>query len=219
MKKYWWALKKQCRPIRHHQDIHSFLPKLIYLYLGALVFIGCFNQAAVAQHTTIPNVEITQPNSQITKDPAVVSGTRLSEWLLESQKTKTIAPIKTDAKKYPLGTSWYTPAEFQAQTDQKNTLLQTLDSLPTPSGEPSFDQSRATLRSLIEKMPVTGRVVLPSADPRYLEVQPKLNPILGKNDRVRVPLAPSSITVIRTDGVLCKVRYQPNVEALSLIHI
>ena len=212
MKKYWWTFKKRYCPIRYRQGIHFFLPKSIGWYLGVLISIACNHSIALAQ-TPTPKVEISQPQSQVSEDLAIVSGTRLSEWLLESQKTKTIAPIKTDAKKYPLGTSWYTPAEFQAQTDQKNTLLQTLDSLPTPSGEPSFDQSRATLRSLIEKMPVTGRVVLPSADPRYLEVQPKLNPILGKNDRVRVPLAPSSITVIRTDGVLCKVRYQPNVEA------
>jgi hypothetical protein len=180
--------------------------------MAILIFIG-FCNASVFAEPTAPHVEITQDHFQATNDPVIISGTRLSEWLLQSQKPKTTGTTRQDDRKYPLGTSWYTPAEFQAQTEQKNTLLKTLDSLPTPANEPSFDQSRAILRSLIETMPVTGRVVLPSADPRYLEVQPKLNPILGNQDRVRVPLAPSSITVIRTDGVLCKVRYQPNVEA------
>jgi len=211
MQMYWWFSKKRCHLIWHPRDINLYLPKTIGLYLSVL-FLSCYHSLAWAQDRT-PNIEITQDNTQATSTPAIVSGTRLSEWLLQSQKNKVNAPIKSDEKKYPLGTSWYTPTEVAAQTEQKNTLLQTLDRLPTPSNESSFNQSRATLRSLIEKMSVTGRVVLPSADPRYLEVQPKLNPILDKNDRVRVPLAPSSITVIRSDGELCKVRYQPNVEA------
>jgi len=211
MQMYWWPLKKRCHLIWHPRDINLYLPKTIGLYLSALL-LGCYPTLALAQ-AGAPNIEITQDYRQANGDPAIVSGTRLSEWLLELQKNKVVSPIKKDERKYPLATSWYTPAEVAAQTEQKNVLLQTLDRLPTPSNEPSFDQSRATLRTLIEKMPVTGRVVLPSADPRYLEVQPKLNPILDKNDRIRVPLAPSSITVIRTDGVLCKVRYQPNVEA------
>ena len=179
MKMYWWFSKNRCFLIRHPRGIHAFLPKL---YLSVL-FLSCYHSLAVAQDRT-PNIEITQDNTQATSTPAIVSGTRLSEWLLQSQKNKVSTPIKSDEKKYPLGTSWYTPTEVAVQTEQKNALLQTLDRLPTPSNEPSFNQSRATLRSLIEKMPVTGRVVLPSADPRYLEVQPKLNPILDKNDRV-----------------------------------
>ena len=195
-----------------YQTQYSWFIKSIGQYLCLLICAASFSAPSLAQQAS-SNIEISQASPYNEKSSAIISGTRLSEWLLQSQKKNTQLPAGKEIKPYPLGTSWYASAEIQAQTEQKNSLLQMLDSLPAPSDEPSFDKSRAALRSLIHQMPVTGRVSLPSSDPRYLEVQPKLNPILNQKDRVRVPIAPSSITVIRSDGLLCKVRYQPNVEA------
>jgi hypothetical protein len=143
--------------------------------------------------------------------PPIVAGQRLSEWLLQDRQQRSQGQRP---EPYTLGTRWESPAELATQAAQKEALLKTLDALPQPKGEPSFASSRAELRAFIERMPVTGRVRLPSSDPRFLEVQPRLNPILSKTDRVQVTaVAPQSVTLIRSDGVLCKVRYQANVEA------
>jgi len=155
-----------------------------------------------------PQVHIQTTNKTLS---APTSGERLSEWLLKNQKPS--ASATDEEPPYPLGTIWNTSTEIKTQSEQKQTLLQTLGQLPAPSDDPSFEKSRSALATFIEKMPVTGRVVLPSANARYLEIQPKLNPILKAKDQVKVPSTPTSITVIRSDGLLCKVRYQANVEA------
>jgi len=165
--------------------------------------------------SSLAHAQATDPSLQaqqtISNTQPPVEGQRLSDWLLKNQKTTT--STVDEKPSYALGTIWNSAAELHSQSAQKQALLQSLSELPAPSDEPSFDKSRAALAAFIERMPVTGRVTLPSANARYLEIQPKLNPILKANDQVKVPLAPTSITVIRSDGLLCKVRYQANVEA------
>ena len=165
----------------------------------------------------------------VADESTAVAGMRLSEWLIQDQRRKQLAdqasasgveqpkvakgpdvPEKPDP--YLVGMAWIVPSEVPAQAKQKDVLLETLQKMRSPSGEPSFDKSREVLRNLIESMPVTGRALLPSTSARYLEINPQLDPILQAGEEIRIPLTPESITVIRSDGLLCKVRYQPNVE-------
>ena len=191
--------------------VHARLKTLLHLaphvVMTSLAFGMMYSHLAHAQATD-PNVQVQQTTS--TAQPPV-EGQRLSDWLLKNQKTSTSAVDEKPA--YALGTIWNSSAELHSQSAQKQALLQSLAELSAPIDEPSFDNSRAALAAFIEKMPVTGRVTLPAANARYLEIQPRLNPILSAKDGVKVPLAPTSITVIRSDGLLCKVRYQANVEA------
>ena len=173
---------------------------------------------------------LTPPITAVVIDESTaVAGMRLSEWLIQDQRRKQSTdqasasgveqpkvakgpdvPEKPDP--YLLGMAWIVPSEVPTQTKQKDVLLETLKKMRSPSGEPSFDKSREVLRNLIESMPVTGRALLPSTSARYLEINPQLDPILQAGEEIRIPLTPESITVIRSDGLLCKVRYQPNVE-------
>ena len=176
---------------------------------------------------TAPITEVTTASAQ--EEPAAIAGMRLSEWLIQDQRRKQTADdtntsgtekpkVAADPRPsekpdpYLLGMAWIVPSEIPAQTRQKDVLLETLNKLKAPRSEGSFDQSRNALRELIESMPVTGRALLPSTSARYLEINPQLDPILQAGEEIRIPPTPESITVIRSDGLLCKVRYQPNVE-------
>ena len=170
-----------------------------------------------------------QLSASAQEEPKAVAGMRLSEWLIQDQRRKqtmteasvsgaeqpkvaTAPSVPEKPDPYLLGMAWIVPSEIPAQTAQKDVLLETLNKLKAPGSEPSFDTSRKALRELIESMPVTGRALLPNTSARYLEINPQLDPILQAGEEIRIPPTPESITVIRSDGLLCKVRYQPNVE-------
>jgi len=135
-----------------------------------LFLILSFGAFSVSLYYSIPSYAQT-PNAQIEVEnaskpqPAPAAGERLSEWLLKRQQR----PIGNtgESMPYALGTIWNSAAEIQPQSEQKQQLLKTLAQLRAPSDDPSFEKSRAALTALIEKMPVTGRVVLPSASARY----------------------------------------------------
>jgi hypothetical protein len=144
---------------------------------------------------------------------AIVPGERLSEWMLKDRQAQQLPSSSFDVSTpYYLGTSWLTPRELTAQEMEKQRLLQAFAQLPFPENDPSTKRIKAAFTQLINRMQVTGRVVLPNTNPRYLEVNPKLDPILEEGDAVVIPPTPTTITVIRNNGSLCTIRYRPNVE-------
>src|SRR4051794_7030518 len=84
---------------------------------------------------------------------------RLSGWLLEQP---------AGANSYPLGLSWRVPSEEAAQQLLRYELLRDLE------GQPSLRSLQEWIRSL----PVTGRVPVASADPRWLITHPSRDPAL-----------------------------------------
>jgi hypothetical protein len=144
---------------------------------------------------------------------AIVPGERLSEWLLKDRQAQQVPSSSFDVTTpYYLGTSWLTPRELTAQEMEKQQLLQAFAQLLFPDNDPSTKRIKAAFTQLINRMQVTGRVVLPNTNPRYLEVNPKLDPILEEGDTVVIPPTPTTITMIRNNGSLCTIRYRPNVE-------
>jgi len=147
-----------------------------------------------------------------TQEPPILNGERLSEWLLKERATQnTKSPITNTAPPYYLGTSWLTPKEITDQSIDKQQLLNQLDKLNFPKDK-AGEKTKQAFTKLIESMKVTGRVPLPNTNPRFLEVSPKLNPILEKGDQVVVSEMPYTITVVRDNGSLCKIRYRPSIE-------
>lgn len=112
-----------------------------------------------------------------------------------------------------MGTSWQTPKELIDQNIDKQTLLNALDQIRFSQNDPADQKIKKTFTTLIESLKVTGRVPLPNTNPRYLEVNPKLDPVLGNSDRIIIPEPLNTITVIRSNGTFCKIRYRPNIEA------
>ena len=146
-----------------------------------------------------------------------MTGERLSDWLLrdhqaEQSSTQQQTPEGNPKAPFYLGSSWLTPVEIPDQAKAKQNLLDSLKKVPFPVDDPVALQTKTTLTKLIESMSVTGRVVLPNTNPRFLQANPKQDPILRSNDKVVVPKTPQSVTVIRSNGTLCQIAYRTHVE-------
>jgi membrane-associated phospholipid phosphatase len=115
------------------------------------------------------------------------------------------------AAAYRPGVSWLSPIAVPAQTELKYLLL----------SEYARHESRgATLASdpfyrMLEGLPVTGRVVLSSADGRWTEVHPARDPLLASGDVVVLPRRPDTVSVVLPDGRICRPKHQSGVEAIS----
>jgi hypothetical protein len=145
--------------------------------------------------------------------PAVTGGERLSQWMLKDrQSQKAAGQNNASVTPYYLGSSWLSSTERASQEAQKQALIAALQKVNFPS-TPAAQKQKAAMLELIQRMQATGRVPLPSTNPRFLEVIPKLDPILEQGDQVIVPPTPSTISIIRSNGSICSIRYRPNVEA------
>ncbi len=151
------------------------------------------------------SVKINSINSQ---EPPIQNGERFSGWLLKEQNRQS-PPAETP---YYLGTSWLSPSEVLAQEEEKQKLLAAFAKIAFPENDRSAERAKKVFAKLIEDLKPTGRVPLPNTNARYLEANPKLDPILQSNDQIIIPNTPSTMTVIRSDGTLCKIRYRPNIE-------
>lgn len=169
--------------------------------LGLILAPGLVLAQGVGTSASYPITKTPIADVAVTLTPK--ESIRLSDMLLKAQPSQ-------DA--YLLGLSWKATSEQEGQQRLKAQLLDSLAKLTPPKNDKSFEVSRQALKELIEKMPTTGRVQLPNGNARYLQINPKMDPILEVGDLLEVPKIPTSITLIRTDGQICKVAYQPNVE-------
>src|SRR3954468_3324527 len=112
---------------------------------------------------------------------------RLSAWLLQNAKSDSYFP----------GTSWLVSGEKYSQGLLRDEVLQGLASHSAPMG----------LRDWVSSLPVTGRVPIQFADPRWLMAHPNRDPVLSPNDRFLLPRRPNTITVVTEDGSLCAVTH------------
>lgn len=112
------------------------------------------------------------------------------------------------------GLMWTTSAEMQVQQAQKFELLHQLDKLKTSNARfPNVLSGMVQLEKLIVQLPVTGRVLLPQQDPRWLEVHPSKNPILTYQDSLSIPSKSRWVTIIRDDGRICQLPFRNKVSA------
>lgn len=150
---------------------------------------------------------------EVQSQTPIQNGERLSDWLLKNgtNQPSQESPSLID-QPYKLATSWLTPREIDAQNINKQQSLLALEKINFANNDSVAQKSKKELSKLIHAMQPTGRVALPNTNPRYLQANPKLDPILESTDQVRIPQTPSTITIVRTNGSLCKIRYRPNVE-------
>ncbi|MDX1376725.1 MAG: YjbH domain-containing protein, partial [Burkholderiales bacterium] len=126
---------------------------------------------------------------------------RLSDWLLEQ-------PASPDA--YPLGLSWRVPGEIAAQLALRRDLLQAIAASTEVDA-----QAAARLRDWLVALPVTGRVLVASADARWLQANPAHDPLIAPNDTVILPIRPRTVTVVTQSGERCSVPHRAGHEALA----
>ncbi|QWE02835.1 YjbH domain-containing protein [Polynucleobacter sp. JS-JIR-II-b4] len=165
----------------------------------------------------VDQVSVSSVTAEESLSPKIVKGERLSDWLLrdhqaEQSPAQQQTPEGNPKAPFYLGSSWLTPVEIPDQAKAKQNLLDSLDKIPFPVDDPAALQTKASLTRLIDSMSVTGRVVLPNTNPRFLQANPKQDPILRGNEKVVVPITPQSVTVIRNNGTLCQIAYRPHIE-------
>lgn len=134
---------------------------------------------------------------------APVSGERLSDWLLRQG-----APDSA----YPLGLVWRVPAEQATQARLKQDLLDALSRAPAVP-----EDARARLLAWVRALPVTGRVRVPVADARWLQGNPRQDPVLRADHALTLPQRPPTVTLITVDGLRCTRPHQAGAQARAYL--
>ena len=126
---------------------------------------------------------------------------RLSDWLLAQPK---------DSDAFPLGLSLRVPEETIAQVQLRMRLLRSLS---------QSDDSAASARlgEWIASLPVTGRVAIAVADPRWLQGNPARDHIVRPEDTVILPRRPSIVAVVTVQGDICRVPHTPGREIMAYV--
>jgi hypothetical protein len=110
---------------------------------------------------------------------------------------------------------WQSSAEMSTQKQQKENLLTLLSGLKANNERfPSVTNGINQLESFIKQLPVTGRVLLPNQDFRWLAAHPPSDPVIGSQDKLVIPATSRLVTVIRDDGRICQVPFRGNVYAV-----
>src|SRR6266496_3939525 len=108
---------------------------------------------------------------------------------------------------YAPGVSWRVPGEEAAQQLLRHELLSDLAAQPSLRG----------LHDWIGTLPVTGRVPVASADPRWLLAHPRRDPLLEAGHTVVLPPRPRSVTVLGAQGERCAVTHASGREAMAYV--
>ncbi|MGI4816073.1 MAG: YjbH domain-containing protein [Janthinobacterium lividum] len=114
---------------------------------------------------------------------------------------------------YSAGMQWDTGNEVKLQEYRRQVLLTELQYF---NGGRSTE-ARQGLYDLVASRPATGRVILWNSDPRWLQANPKADPILQPGDKVVIPQRPDTVTVILENGSLCTVQYLAGAESLHYV--
>ncbi len=131
---------------------------------------------------------------------------RLSDWMLEQ-------PFTPNA--YTAGLSWRVPDEIPAQHALRQEIVQYLSSTHR---DPEADvQARQRFGAWLRSLPLTGRVLVPHADARWLQANPVRDPILRPGHSVVLPQRVSTVTVIHGDGTRCAITHVPSHEAKAYL--
>lgn len=117
---------------------------------------------------------------------------RLSQWLAGQASPWSTGLVS------PGTLHWLSKQEQTSQSERRAALVADLKgTLPS-------------LASVLRQMPVTGRVSLPSADARWLEVNPAADPLLQPGDRVLRFDPFQHVALLRHSGQVCVVRHHPD---------
>ena len=135
---------------------------------------------------------------------AIRVGERLSDWLLRQPY---------DPQAYPPGLNWQVPSQRDAQAWLKRRLLVLL-----AVSETAPPDSRQRLARMIEALPVTGRVPISLADPRWLQAHPKEDPVLDHDHALTLPRRPNMVSVIAEDGRRCTLSHRFGTEARAYLN-
>jgi len=125
----------------------------------------------------------------------IIPGERLSDWLLRS------AGPNADTT----ALQWQVQAEQTPQAQLRQAVLVALEN--NASIRLSVD-ARNHLIDWLRALPLTGRLTVAIADPRWLQAAPRQDPILQDGQSVVLPPRPMSVTVVTEAGQPCSATHR-----------
>ena len=181
-------------------------PPKIYQFPRAILSSTLLILLSVSQATWAANNLRMGVSNIYSTAPSPINAERLSDWLQRQ-------PSAENA--YFSGLSWLVPAEVPAQALMQSALKSHL--IGSEWTYRAELKARQRLSAWLGALPVTGRVPVEQSDARWLEAHPAQNPVLAPDHRVVVPLRPSSVTVVGSNGLLCILPHIPGQEALAYL--
>jgi len=158
-------------------------------YFLALVFVSFFNAAVHARSERITHID------------QQADGQRLSKWLRDAPAMFGLSATESAHLVYLSARE-----EILAQSDRDLVEGVLTDRSLAAAADPS---GSLRLLKLVRGLPYAGRVVLKSAEPEWLEVNPTFDPVLRKGDRVVRFSAPRDLVVLLSSGRICRLLHQP----------
>ena len=130
-------------------------------------------------------------NSAVPAAGGPMVGERLSEWLLRSP---------TPPGELAMGLRWRVPSEVDAQRVLKEELLSGLGMVQGPAAR--------RLAALVSALPVTGRVPLAATDPRWLQANAALDPVIEAGESLERQERSARVVLLRDDGSVCAMAHR-----------
>jgi len=127
---------------------------------------------------------------------AIVPGERLSDWILRNA-----GPLADTT-----ALQWRVDAERAPQRRLKQAVLQ---ELAAPGATRLSVEVRSRLLSWFESLPVTGRLNLPNADPRWLQGSPAQDPLLADGHQVLLYPRSRTVTLVSEAARPCVATHTP----------
>lgn len=146
----------------------------------------------------MPAVELPEPVA-VPADNKTLPPQRLSQALIA---------LGLSDLRFPAGLMWQRASAIGKQSDERKALLLILsESLPANA---SARADREGLIAWLSTQPITGREPIPEGDPRYLNIHPELDPVLGAGDQIKWTEIPGKVAVVGGSGAPCAVHYLPD---------
>jgi hypothetical protein len=124
------------------------------------------------------------------------TGVRLGNWL-------TAHHPDLSSKMYAPGLVWIDPDTQESQKIKKKNVLIRLSALRNQSPV-SIDN----LTSLLDSLPITGRLALPLQDAWLMQAHKNLEPVMNKGSKVIFSARPDRVKVINAESKSCDVYFQ-----------
>lgn len=129
-------------------------------------------------------------------------GMRLSSWLLN---------LGVAVDDYPLGLMWMVPEEKVAQSTLKEDIRHSVIEMAERDGR------NEKLLSILESMPLTGRVPVSIVDVDWLQANPTHDPVIRASHAVSIPKRPTTVAVLTSTGERCDLLHTQGTKAVRYV--
>lgn len=212
-----------------------------------LLSSGLVLSLLLISHVRVSGEEIPEKNFATAKNPQtskladpkrqeVVAYTgspiRLSQWLINREKSG-----QARENDYLLGLMWMTPEELKQQEAEFETLKEKLNHLKEfkswdyavtsrvssktihelKTKREIIGKSFSNLNTVLDQLKPTGKVRTAGAVSRWLEVNPKKDPVINPGDKVFIPTRPSTVRVLSAKGLICDAPHKAGLHAVDYL--